>query len=172
MARGRPHDRSKSDQRVCQAARYANAAEYRERTSISAEQQEERIAAVNADCNVQDAPRRRRGQKSKDRKTKAFAARVSARGTSCRGSGSAKRKADKRLEHLLGKAAGRGKFWCMCSCFEWIELPSRGQAEAGMRCSITIASTRKVKDVLALHCVPRRASSFLKDQWAFLGSVQ
>jgi hypothetical protein len=118
MARGRRHGRSKSDHRVCQAARHARAAEYRERIAISAEQQEARIAAVNAECNV-EAPRRRRGQKSKDPKTKASAARVSAQGHSSKATGSGKKKANKRLEHAHGKAAQRGEFlvhgfWVEC----------------------------------------------------------
>jgi hypothetical protein len=114
MARGRPHGRSKSDHRDCQAARYARAAEYRERIAISAEQQEARIAAVNGKCNVGDAPHRRRRQKLRELKPKAGAARVSAGGRSCKASGSARKKATKRTEHALGKAAERGEFWCMC----------------------------------------------------------
>jgi hypothetical protein len=117
MARGRPHGRSKSDHRVCQAARHARAAEHRERIAISAEQQEAPIAAANAERNVEDAPRRRWGQKSKDPKTKASAAR--AQGHSSKATGSGKKKANKRLEHAHGKAAQRGEFlvhgfWVEC----------------------------------------------------------
>ncbi|GAQ90082.1 hypothetical protein KFL_005970030 [Klebsormidium nitens] len=132
MARGRPHGRSKSDHRVCQAAQHARAAEYRERIAISAEQQEARIAAVNAECTVEDAPRRRRGQKPKDPKTKSGAARVSVRGRSSKASGSAKKKAKKRLEHALGKAAGRDPHTLCChECGATAEFGLRGSKWGG-----------------------------------------
>ena len=132
MARGRPHGRSKSDHRVCQEARYARAAEYRERIAISAEQQEARIAAVNAEGNVEDAPRRRRRQESRKLKVKAGAARVSAGGPSCKASGSAEKKAKKGLEHSLGKAAESGEFWCMASAL--IDLPCEAEAKQKLGC--------------------------------------
>ncbi len=110
MARGRPHGRSKSDHRVCQEARHARAAEYRERITISAEQQEARIAAVNAQCDVQDAPQKRKRQKSSGQKNEAWTARGSAQHGSCKASGNAKKKAKQRLGETLGKAAERGEF--------------------------------------------------------------
>ncbi|GAQ84218.1 hypothetical protein KFL_001800250 [Klebsormidium nitens] len=132
MARGRPHGRSKSDHRVCQAARHARAAEYKERIAISAEQQEARIAAVNAECNEEDAPRRRRGQKPEDPKTKASAARVSAQGHSCKATGSGKKKANKRLEHAHGKAAQRDPHNLDChACGATAEFGLRGSKEGG-----------------------------------------
>ncbi|GAQ85487.1 hypothetical protein KFL_002370210 [Klebsormidium nitens] len=132
MAKGRPHGRSKSDHRVCQAARHALAAEYRERIAISAELQEARIAAVNVECNVEDAPRRRRGQKSKDPKTKASAARVSAQGHSSKATGSGKKKANKRLEHAHGKAAQSDVHSLHChACGATAEVGLRGSKEGG-----------------------------------------
>ncbi|GAQ92441.1 hypothetical protein KFL_010140010 [Klebsormidium nitens] len=65
MARGRPCGRSKSDHRDCQAIRFARAADYRERIYISAEKQAVLIAAVNARCHTEPAPRRRRGRRFK-----------------------------------------------------------------------------------------------------------
>eukprot|EP00243_Klebsormidium_subtile_P007512 TRINITY_DN334_c0_g2_i1.p1 TRINITY_DN334_c0_g2~~TRINITY_DN334_c0_g2_i1.p1 ORF type:complete len:912 (-),score=194.33 TRINITY_DN334_c0_g2_i1:256-2991(-) len=132
MARGRPHGRSKSDHRVCQAARHARAAEYRERIAISAEQQEARIAAVNAECNVEDAPWRRRRQESRKLKVKAGAARVSAGGPSCKASGSAAKKAKKGLEHSLGKAAERDLHSLHChACGATADFGLRGSKEGG-----------------------------------------
>jgi hypothetical protein len=145
MARGRPHGRSKSDHRVCQAARYTRAAEYRERISISAEQQEARIAAVNAECDVQDAPQKRRCQKSSGLKKEAWTARGSAQRGYCKASGSGKKKANQRLGTALGKAAERGEFLVHVFSVECFDLSSRGKAEAGTRCAATLASIRKVK---------------------------
>ncbi|GAQ86527.1 hypothetical protein KFL_002940130 [Klebsormidium nitens] len=132
MAGGRPHGRSKSDHRVCQAARYAHAAAYRERISISAEQQEARIAAVNAECDVQDAPRKRRGQNSRGLKKEACAARGSAHGRFCKASGSAKKKANQRLGKTLGKAAERDPHTLHChECAATAEFGHRGSKEGG-----------------------------------------
>ncbi|GAQ91961.1 hypothetical protein KFL_008920010, partial [Klebsormidium nitens] len=80
MARSRPCGRSKSDHRVCQAARFARAAEYRERISISAERQKILIAAVNAQSDDKSAPRRRRCQRSKQLKNEGQPAREVPRG--------------------------------------------------------------------------------------------
>jgi hypothetical protein len=111
MARGRPHGRSKSDHRVCQAAKHALAAEYRDRISISAEQQEARIAATNAECTFEEAPRRkRRSQKSRGLKNEAGAAHKLAHGRSRKASGSAKKKANQRLAQSLEEAVERGAF--------------------------------------------------------------
>lgn len=33
----------------------------------------------------------------------------------------------------------------LCFCVEWLELSCRGQAEAGTRCAVTLASIRKIK---------------------------
>ncbi|GAQ90697.1 hypothetical protein KFL_006750025 [Klebsormidium nitens] len=60
MATSRPCGRVKSDHRVCQAARFARAAEYRERITISAERQEFLIVAVDSRSNDIPVPRRRR----------------------------------------------------------------------------------------------------------------
>jgi hypothetical protein len=60
MAGSRPCSRSKSDHRVCQAARFARAAEYMERITITAQKQEILIAAVNARSDDKAAPGRRR----------------------------------------------------------------------------------------------------------------
>lgn len=110
MARGRPHGRSKSDHRVCQEAWYTRAAEYRERIAISAEQQEARIAAVNAECDLQDAPWERRSQKSSGLKKDAWTARGLAQRRHCKASGNAKKKAKHHLGETLGKAVERGEF--------------------------------------------------------------
>ncbi|GAQ86183.1 hypothetical protein KFL_002740200 [Klebsormidium nitens] len=80
MARSRPCGRSKSDHRDCQAARFARAAEYRERITISAERQEILIAAVNAQSDDAPAPRRRRCQQSKGLKHEGKPARKSPQG--------------------------------------------------------------------------------------------
>ncbi|GAQ83181.1 hypothetical protein KFL_001380230 [Klebsormidium nitens] len=71
MARSRPIGWTKSDHRECQAARYARAADYRERISISVEKQERLFAALNAQTAEIPVPRRRRGQSSKDCKVEA-----------------------------------------------------------------------------------------------------
>ncbi|GAQ91668.1 hypothetical protein KFL_008300050 [Klebsormidium nitens] len=129
MARGRPHGRSKSDHRVCQEARYARAAEYRERISISVEQQEARIAAVNAECDVQDASQKRRSQKSSSLKKEAWTARGSAQRGYCTASGSG---ANQRLGKMLGKAAERDLHSLHChACGTTAELGLRGSKEGG-----------------------------------------
>ncbi|GAQ86528.1 hypothetical protein KFL_002940140 [Klebsormidium nitens] len=132
MARGRPHGRSKSDHRVCQEARYARAAQYRERITISAEQQEARIAAVNAECNVEHASRRRRRRESRELKTKAGAARMSAGSRACKLSGGGKKKAKKGLEYSLGKAAERDPHILYChECGATAEFGLRGGKKGG-----------------------------------------
>jgi hypothetical protein len=124
MERGRPHGRSKSDERVCQEARHARAAEYRERINISAEQQKARIAAVNVECDLQDAPQKRRSQKSNGLKKKAWTARRLQRGH-CKASGSGRKKEKKKKEEKRKNQIGASRkclatlqkevsFWCMC----------------------------------------------------------
>ncbi|GAQ91098.1 hypothetical protein KFL_007270050 [Klebsormidium nitens] len=133
MARGRPHGRSKSDHRVCQAARHARAAEYRERIAISAEQQEARIAAVNAECDLQDAPQKRRSQKSSGRKKEAWTAGASAQRGSCKASGSGKKKASQYLGEALGKATERDLHSFHChACGATAEFGLRGSKEGGI----------------------------------------
>eukprot|EP00243_Klebsormidium_subtile_P007518 TRINITY_DN334_c0_g2_i7.p1 TRINITY_DN334_c0_g2~~TRINITY_DN334_c0_g2_i7.p1 ORF type:complete len:819 (-),score=169.67 TRINITY_DN334_c0_g2_i7:435-2891(-) len=161
MARGRPHGRSKSDHRVCQAARHARAAEYRERIAISAEQQEARIAAVNAECNVEDAPWRRRRQESRKLKVKAGAARVSAGGPSCKASGSAAKKAKKGLEHSLGKAAERDLHSLHChACGATADFGLRGSKEGGsVKYSCRVHTTSK-----GCFRVDRDRAAWVEDQ--------
>jgi hypothetical protein len=121
MARSRPCGRSKSDHRVCQAARFARAAEYRERTSISAERQEILIAAVNARRDDLPAPRRRRCQRSKGSKPDGQPAReVPARGRCSAADQKAKRQDARALREAVNCAAERGEF--AFSCLEhWVD---------------------------------------------------
>jgi hypothetical protein len=111
MARSRPSDWSKSDYRVCQAARSARAAEYRERISISAERQEILIAAVNARSDDIPAPRRRRCQRSKESKHEGQPAReVPARGRCSAADQKAKRQDVRVLREAVNCAAERCEF--------------------------------------------------------------
>jgi hypothetical protein len=105
MARTRPQGRSKSDHRVCQAARHVRAADYRNRIEISAEKQEALIAAVNAWCDAEPAPRRRRGQKSKGE----WAARGPLPVRPCRSSARATKLAKRHLAQSLGEPAAKGE---------------------------------------------------------------
>ncbi|GAQ91517.1 hypothetical protein KFL_007990030 [Klebsormidium nitens] len=108
MARSRPCGRSKSDHRVCQAARFAHAAEYRERISISAERQEILIDAVNARSDDIPAPRRRRCQRSKESKHEGQPAReVPARGRCSAADQKAKRQDVRVLREAVNCAAER-----------------------------------------------------------------
>jgi hypothetical protein len=114
MARSRPCDRSKSDHRDCQAARFACATEYREPISISAERQAVLIAAVNERSNDAPAPRRRQCQKSevleKGLRSERQAAREvpQGRGFSA-GDQKAKRQDARVLEEAVNCAAERGE---------------------------------------------------------------
>jgi hypothetical protein len=110
MARSRPCGRSKSDHRDCQAVRFARAAEYRERISISAERQQILIAAVNAQSDDAPAPCRRRCQRSKGLKPEGQPARKFPQGQCFSAANQkAKRQNARLLKEALDWAAERGE---------------------------------------------------------------
>jgi hypothetical protein len=115
MARGRPDGRTKSDHRVCQAVRFARAAEYRERICISAEKHEALIAAVNAQRDAEPSPRRRRSAKVKVLNDEPRAICRSSQAHPCSSSGNAKKSAKRRLARALGEPTGKGEQACSCS---------------------------------------------------------
>ncbi|GAQ79186.1 hypothetical protein KFL_000260010 [Klebsormidium nitens] len=116
MARSRPCGRTKSDHWVCQAARFARAAAYRERISISAERQEILIAAVNARSDDIPAPRRRRCQRSKESKHEGQTAReVPARGRCSAADRKAQRQDARALREAVNCAAERDPHATFCN---------------------------------------------------------
>lgn len=133
MARTRPQGRTKSDHRVCQAARHARAAAYRDRIEISAEKQEALIAAVNARCDAEPAPRRRRGQKSKG----ARAARGPSPVRPCRSSARAGKSLKRRLAQSLGEPTVKGERPASASfaylCFRSVLLKAPLRPELRLR---------------------------------------
>jgi hypothetical protein len=129
MARSRPCGRFKSDHRVCQAARFARAADHRERISLSAERQEILIAAVNAGSDDALAPRRRRSPTSKGLKDAGQPARKVSRGRRFSAADQKAKRQDPRV--LESCAAERGEQKADCLLLQMPTLKFRGSLIAG-----------------------------------------
>ncbi|GAQ89070.1 hypothetical protein KFL_004840090 [Klebsormidium nitens] len=133
MARSRPCGRSKSDHRVCQAARFARAAEYRKRVEISAERQAFLIAAVNAQSDDIPAPGRRRCQRSERLKNEGQPARKGLLGRRFTAAGQKAKRQDPRvLKDVLDCVAEHDPHGIhCCECNTAAEFGLRGSKNGG-----------------------------------------